>query len=195
MGLFWNKPKDYLRDRGDVREFNPSETPDIQVIDIGKNRIKHLDLSQNLQLETLLINDNFLEELDISSNKKLRRLDCSGNYLHTLDTSSVVSLEILDASRMDTLHEIKAAAPGSAGTGIISITGMYGGFVGLKFGHKHDKEGNEIEEMLQNYYAYEPRGLMFSGWYDENDKLVSKESILRGTYGESRILKALFMAL
>ena len=194
MGLFRQKAKDYLPDRGDLREYNPAETPDIQVIDIAKNRVKKLDLSKNAELEALIINDNFLEELDISANQKLTRLDCSGNYFKALDLTSVKTITTLDASRMDTVTELKACAPGTDGEGQISLAGLYGGFVGLKFGHKHDKQGNELEELMQNYYAYEKQGYIFSGWFDENDKLVSKEAIIHGTYGESVNYRAMFMA-
>jgi len=65
----------------------------------------------------------------------------------------------------------------------------------LKFGPGRDKQGNEIGQLVQIYYAYPNEGFVFAGWFNVENECISKTEILKGTYGEAVDLHAMFMAI
>lgn len=68
----------------------------IERIDLARNSISTIDLSNNLKLRELEIDDNNLTALDLTKNVALRELDLDDNNISAIDLSQNVLLKILD---------------------------------------------------------------------------------------------------
>ncbi|MEO8532226.1 MAG: T9SS type A sorting domain-containing protein [Flavobacterium sp.] len=65
-------------------------------LDCSKNKLKNLDLSQNIKLTDLSVGRNELTNLDITKNVLLTNLDCQRNSLTGLNVSENIYLEKLN---------------------------------------------------------------------------------------------------
>ncbi len=68
----------------------------IERIDLARNNINAIDLSNNLKLRELELDDNNLTALDLTKNVRLQELDLDDNNIGAIDLSQNVLLKILD---------------------------------------------------------------------------------------------------
>ncbi len=86
--------------------FNPTEYPNLQILEYSGNGASKLDLSKNTKLIRLQVNDNKLRSLDLSNNTKLDFINASYNSLDKLDVTkckklSYINISSNDISKMD----------------------------------------------------------------------------------------------
>lgn len=90
---------------------------ELNSLDITKNQIVNLDLSQNTKLVQLYAGENKLTSLDITSNTQLKSLDCQKNQLTSLNLSNNINLTSLNlATNQITSLDV------SNNTALISLT-------------------------------------------------------------------------
>ena len=162
-----------------------------QGIDVGKNRLKSLDVSQNGELVEFYIHFNEFTEVDLSHNPKLKYFWCNSNKISRLDTTANPLLRHLDCTD-NPLVEVRACAPQREGFAPLTLTADDGGYVGLKFCPVYTPQWKETGEWQQKYVAYPKEGYAFGGWYDEYGARVSAEREWIDEYGASRELIARF---
>lgn len=68
----------------------------LKSLELYKNEIETLDVSNLKELETLDCSYCELEELDVTENHKLKQLKAYGNYIEEIDVTGAPDLEILD---------------------------------------------------------------------------------------------------
>ena len=71
----------------------------VESLNLEKNQLKTVDLSENKDLAYLKVGWNKLSALDVSKNKALRFLICEGNSLTALNTSGCIALERIRCGR------------------------------------------------------------------------------------------------
>lgn len=173
-----------------LKTLDVSEMPACQGIDAGKNRLKEIDVSSNSELVELYINDNDFKEIDLSHNTKLKYFYCHNNHITMLDTRKNPLLRHLNATG-NPMKVILSLAPQRDELLPLEISAVEGGSVGLKFNPIYNAQWKETGEWQQSYHAYPDEGYRFIGWF-QNGVKVSAEETWIDTYGESRILKAIF---
>ncbi len=174
-----------------ITDCDVSSMINVQGIDAGMNQLSALDVSNNKELVELYINDNKFTEIDLSNNPQLKYFYCHNNKISTLDTRENPLLRHLNATD-NPMKEILSLAPQKDGNWPLCLYAQGNGYVGLKFNPVYNAQWKETGEWEQSYYAYPDENSNFSGWFDENDKLVSDKSIWTDEYGTSRILTAKF---
>ena len=90
------------------------------------------------------------------------------------------------------MTNIRAHAPGSDGASPLELAADQGGCVGLSFNPLYNAQWKETGEWEQSYHAYPEKGFAFSGWYDANGTLISREQDWQDEYGTSRQIEARF---
>lgn len=86
-------------------------------LNLSRNRLKSVDLSQNKLIESLILNDNFISHIDVGANTALTDLQIENNHLEDLDLSS--NSQLLNVSLRGNIfskivrEELKALAASS----------------------------------------------------------------------------------
>lgn len=75
--------------------------PNLKLLDLTRNQLTEIDVSQNLLLEELYLGSNELEELDVSHNNALRHLEIFINDIESLNLEGLTQLENVYASKND----------------------------------------------------------------------------------------------
>lgn len=83
----------------DVTSVDVSANKKLRQLGGSGNKIKTLDLTENIYLEKLIAEDCELEEIDIRECKSISQLSVSGNNLKSIDLSNNTSLKYLMISR------------------------------------------------------------------------------------------------
>lgn len=73
----------------------------LKLLDLTRNRLTEIDVSNNTALEELYLGSNEIEELDLSNNHQLKHLEVFINDLSELDISQSQLLENLYANKND----------------------------------------------------------------------------------------------
>ena len=174
-----------------LTKLDASQMPVCQGIDAGKNRLTELDVSKNPELVELYINDNLFTRIDLGANPKLKYFYCHNNAITALDTRANPLLRHLNATG-NPMREIRTLAPQREEKLPLELYAGEGGTVGLQFCPVYNAQWKETGEWRQTYYAYPAEGRTFSGWYDEEGKLLCADAEWTDTYGASRVLTARF---
>ena len=174
-----------------LMELYPDELPSCQGIDVGKNCLSKLDVSRNPELVELYVNDNRLTRIDLSSNPKLKYFYCHNNAITELDTRANPLLRHLNATG-NPMKSIRSLAPQRNELLPLELYAGEGGRVGLKFNPVYNAQWKETGEWQQSYYAYPNEGWHFKGWFDRFGVCLSEDDVWIDTYGESRLLTAVF---
>ena len=111
-----------------------------------------------------------MKELDTTGNPLLRHLNATDNPM----------------------KEIRSLAPQRDGRLPLTLKSEGPGTVGLKYNPVYDAQWKETGEWQQTYYSCPQQGASFSGWFDSQGEMLSKESEWVDEYGASRILTAVF---
>jgi len=76
----------------------------LRILNCSNNRIRSIDVSENIKLSNLDCSSNLLDNLDVSENILLENLNCQNNFIAELDLSTNTQLIKLDFSlnRIDT---------------------------------------------------------------------------------------------
>ncbi len=88
-------------DRNNLTQLNLSNNIALETLSANQNDITSIDLSQNVNLQFIDLGANQLTALDVSANTALTRLDCPANDIAALDVSNNISLQILEAFETD----------------------------------------------------------------------------------------------
>lgn len=174
-----------------LTSIDPSELQACQGIDVGKNKLKAIDVSKNVELVELYVNDNDMSKIDLSHNQKLKYFYCHNNHITTLDATQNPLLRHLNCTG-NPMREIKALAPQREEQLPLTLIATEGGYVGMNFSPIYNDKWKETGEWQQIYYAYPQEGYAFAGW-QENNKIVSKDTIWTDEYGAARELTAMFV--
>lgn len=67
----------------------------LKILNISNNLISDIDIQKNTKLTTLICNNTNLENIDVSKNNELWGIDCSNNSFYSLDVSNNPKIEIL----------------------------------------------------------------------------------------------------
>lgn len=162
-----------------------------QGIDAGRNHLRELDTSKNRELVELYINDNEFEMVDLSANQKLKYFYCHNNRITLLDVTANPLLRHMDATG-NPMREILAWAPQREERMPLNLIAGEGGAVGLKFNPIYNAQWKETGEWQQSYHAYPKEGYQFVAWQNADGTIFSTEENVVDTYGESRVLTAIF---
>ncbi len=82
-----------------ITELDLTNATNMGKILVGKNKLKRLDVSKNLQLHGLYCESNMISSLDVSANKNLKVIDCSDNKISgVIDCSAMDQLSKIDCS-------------------------------------------------------------------------------------------------
>ncbi len=174
-----------------IESLNVRDLAVCQGIDAGMNRLRALDVSRNSELVELYINDNQFSEIDLKPCPKLKYFYCHRNQMKELDTTGNPLLRHLNATD-NPMKEIRSLAPQRDGRLPLTLKAEGPGTVGLKYNPVYDAQWKETGEWQQTYYACPQQGASFSGWFDSQGEMLSKEPEWVDEYGASRILTAVF---
>lgn len=174
-----------------LSELDPTQMPAVQGIDAGQNKLTGIDVSQNPELVELYVNNNRMTEIDLTHNQKLKYFYCHGNKMTRLDTTQNPLLRHLNAAD-NPMKEICSLAPQRETRLPLTVRAGEGGHVGLRFNPVYNAQWKETGEWQQTYYAYPEEGYSFIGWKDETGSIVNRDAAWVDTYGESRVLTAVF---
>ncbi|WP_420573672.1 hypothetical protein [Kordia sp.] len=88
-------------DRNNLTQLNLTNNIALETLSANQNDITSIDISQNVNLQSVDLGANQLTSLDVSANTALTRLDCPANDIVALDVSNNISLQILEAFETD----------------------------------------------------------------------------------------------
>ncbi|MDY8138028.1 hypothetical protein [Aquimarina sp. 2201CG5-10] len=98
---FYNVERIDLR-RNNINSIDLSNNLKIRELEIDDNNLTSLDVTKNVALQQLILNDNDISAIDLSQNTLLKELDLEDNYnLAAIDVTNNVNLEELILSDTD----------------------------------------------------------------------------------------------
>jgi hypothetical protein len=82
-----------------IKIINISQNIQLRILLCSNNQIANLYLAENLELTNLVCKDNQLKHLDLSQNSKLTGLDCSSNKITSLNLSGATNIENINCTK------------------------------------------------------------------------------------------------
>ena len=175
--------------RNRISAVDVSNMPSLRILGLQGNQIAALDPTELPACQGIDADMNRLERIDVSRNPELVELYVNDNRLTALDTTANPLLRHLYAEG-NPLKSIRALAPDSGQP--LELVAGDGGTVGLSFNPVYDAQWKETGEWQQSYHARAHAGFTFAGWFDEHGACVSTDPDWQVPYGESRRLTAEF---